>query len=349
MFLPTVSHLRLPAIVREGPILKLLAGHAVPNWDRLATNLALLLPSRDVWTLFDAAVENVSIALCLHRVSRDENNDLTIRTAELDAFVERAHLARPRTERPWLTLSFDDGYADACTYVESRAPRYPDVEWLLLVCPEKAEHGSGFRWDLDARRHVEDRTPLDVRRENRRIELRATALRRDCRLAALQQCRRLHAFDNATLGNHTNCHFRALSLTFDEVELDYRRSNADFTRLFGRPEHFAFPFGTPGEDFDQRHVELLRGIGDATIWTTARRPYLAEHRSPRAVLPRFPVDGRWSAVQLAFWIAMLSIRAHARGLTAMYPETNRPPASSKLCLVEAPESTALAPARGEGK
>lgn len=327
MFLPILGQLRLPN--RERPILKLLDGrHTTPNWDRVATSLALLLPQRDVWKLFEATVERVSIALCLHRVSRDGNDDLTIRADELDAFVERAHAARPRSERPWLTISFDDGYADACAYVESRAPRYPDVEWLLFVCPEKAERGSGFRWDLDARHRADDRTPLDVRRENLRVDLRAATMRRDCRLAAVHQCRRLHAFENASLGNHTNCHFRAQSLSLDQVEHDYRRSHADFTRLFGQPEHFAFPFGTPGEDFDERHVELLRDIGDATIWTTARRPYLAEHRAPRAVLPRFPVNGRWSAVQLAFWIAMLSVRADARGLTALYPAASPPPPAS---------------------
>ena len=29
-----------------------------------------------------------------------------------------------------------------------RAPRWPEVEWLYFVCPQKTERRVGFRWDL---------------------------------------------------------------------------------------------------------------------------------------------------------------------------------------------------------
>jgi hypothetical protein len=256
----------------------------------------------------------------MHRVSRKHRDILTMPETELDAFLEGAVHARPtpsQTPGSWLTVAFDDGYDDACYYIETRARRFPDVEWLLFVCPDKAERRVGFRWDLPTVDHV---SPRDIDTENRREDLRAAARLQDCHLASVKQARSLQLLPNADVGNHTNCHFRPVDLPLPRFEEELARSSADFARLFGSQRHFAFPFGTPEEDFDRRHVEVLRAIGDFVIWTTARQPYRPEHRRPGAVLPRFPVDGRRTPVQLAFWIALLSLRARTRGLVPLYAE-----------------------------
>jgi hypothetical protein len=289
-----------------------------PDWDQLATSFATLVPESDVWRFFELAVSGLSIALCLHRVTGTPSHGdrLTMPEQELDLFLEHAtRIRQTSSAAPWLTLSFDDGYEDAFSYIESRARRFRSVEWLLLVCPEKVEVQAGFRWDLDG----PDTPEHDVRRENMRADLRAVVKADKYRIATPEQCRRLAALGNASLGNHTNCHFRAADLAMHEAWTEVRESDIAFRRLFGEVRHFAFPFGTPEEDFDQRHVNLLRERGDFLIWTTARRPYLAEHRYPGAVLPRFPVNGTWSAVQLAFWIAVLSLRSRTRGLHPLYP------------------------------
>lgn len=284
------------------------------DWDRIARAAALPLPHARVWDLFHRAVVDLNVALCLHHVSRRHRDELTMPEAELDQFLEQA-CASPRRER-WLTVTFDDGYDDACHYVETRARRFQNVEFLLFVCPEKIVRRVGFRWDLPV---VDDTTPRDPRRENERPDLRDAARLHDCQLASLARCRRLRRLENAEVGNHTNCHFRAAALSADEVERELRTSSEDFARLFGPQRHFAFPFGKPEEDFGAREIEILRSLGPHVVWTTARRPYLPAHRRPGAVLPRFPVDGRARAEQLAFWIALLSLRAQARGLEPLYP------------------------------
>ena len=283
-----------------------------PDWDNLATSTARLMPESSVWPLFGRAVSGLNITLCMHRVSTTRKNRMTIDERELDHFVEQALAHNPSNER-WLTLSFDDGYEDAANYIERRARWFPNVEFLFFVCPEKAETGAGFRWDLPG---PPDDTDRDIDGENTRSELLALSHDPAIRLATVEQCRRINALPNASLGNHTNCHFRSASLSFDDSARELRRSHDTFVRLFGEPRHFAFPYGKPNEDFDDRHIDTLRERGDFNIWSTARRPFHAEDREPGAVLPRFPVDGSWSAAQVAFWVALLSARWRNRGINA---------------------------------
>lgn len=286
------------------------------DWNGLAAASAKLLPDAQIWSLFRAAVADLSVSLCLHHVSRRSRDELTISAPELDAFIERASAIDHRGSQPWLTISFDDGYEDAWHYIMTRAPRFPSVEWLLFVCPTKVEQQSGFRWDLDV---DDDESPRDLVLENQRADLRSAVRLSDAHLATVEQCRLLQVFDNVHLGNHTNCHFRATSLPPEQAAAELVQSRADFERLFGRERHFAFPFGGYRVDFDDRHVEVLRRTGDSVIWTTIGRPHLPSQRAPGAVLPRFAVDGRWSASQIAFWIALRSFHARTRGLPPLCP------------------------------
>jgi peptidoglycan/xylan/chitin deacetylase (PgdA/CDA1 family) len=285
-----------------------------PDWDALAMSAARALPADAVWRLFELAVHDVCVALCLHRVSRTRRDRYTIDERELDEFVERASAIHHRLPGPWLSITFDDGYEDAARFIESRAPRHSGVEWMLFVCPEKAENQAGFRWDLGD----SDATPFDILRENSRPDLKDVA-QRLYRVAGTAHCKELAQLSNVRVGNHTNCHFRALDLPLEQIGAELRQSHEDFTRLFGPITDFAFPFGAPEQDFDARHVGQLRALGDFHIWTTARRPYLSAHRFPGAVLPRFPVCGEWSAKEIAFWIALLSLRGRLRGFTPLYP------------------------------
>jgi peptidoglycan/xylan/chitin deacetylase (PgdA/CDA1 family) len=286
------------------------------DWNALAVAGAKLLPEQQIWSLFQLAVADLNVSLCLHHVSRRSRDQLTICAPELDEFVKRASSIEHRGNAPWLTISFDDGYEDAWHYVMTRAPRFPSVEFLLFVCPTKTETQSGFRWDLEVE---DDDSPHDLVLENQREDLRSVVRLSDAHLATVEQCRRLQVYDNAHLGNHTNCHFRATSLPPEQAAEELLQSHADFERMFGPERHFAFPFGGYGVDFDDRHVETLRRAGDAVIWTTIGRPHHARHRAPGAVLPRFAVDGRWSASQIAFWIAVRSLRARTRGLAPLCP------------------------------
>jgi peptidoglycan/xylan/chitin deacetylase (PgdA/CDA1 family) len=295
-----------------------LTGVAVPL-ERASAATSHLLSDAQIWRLFASALSGLSLALCLHRVSHTKRDDVHVAPDELDRFIERARRARSKeglAHRPWLTVTFDDGYESACRYVESRAEHLPDVEFVLFVCPEKIERGAGFRWDL---RDATTWLHRDIATENRRLDLQAIALKQDNRLASVDELRRLRRFSNVHLGNHTNCHFRASELTPEVFAAEMERSSADFERLFGPEDHFAFPFGGPEVDFDARHIDILRNTGRRVIWSTSRRPYLATQRHPGAVLPRIPVDGRATATETALSVAVRAMLSRARGLPPFYP------------------------------
>jgi peptidoglycan/xylan/chitin deacetylase (PgdA/CDA1 family) len=299
-----------------------------PNFDALVAKVGALLPRRLLKPLVRFTVGENQVALCLHRVSAsrrptDWQPYLTISPDELDALIELLLASRPDDQSRWLTVTFDDGYEDAAEYVASRAERYPSVEFLFFVCPEKTEKQTGFRWDL-VEEALRSGKPLsqaatalngevDVEKENAREELKRVAQEPSYRLAEAKRLKELQKFENVLLGNHTNCHIKQTELTEEQAKTEYERSKAVFDRLFGEQRHFAFPFGTPNWEFNETHVRLLRGQGDFLLWTTERRPYAPNERGPSAVLPRFPVNGTWNHRAIATWIAARSLIFRVRG------------------------------------
>lgn len=297
-----------------------------PSPDELAGLAGRLLPGPVLRPILGRALQNLGVSLCLHRVAArprptDWQPGLSIPAPELDALIELLLSSRPGAAKGWLSVTFDDGYRDAAEYLRTRAPRFPDVEFLFFVCPEKAETRAGFRWDLVEESLKAGRPnagalldePVDLARENLRPELRALTSLDDYALSTVEELRALREIPNLQLGNHTDLHRSPANSPDALVKADFERSTAAFTRLFGPPRHFAFPFGTPRHHFAQRHVDWLRGLGDFPIWTTEARPYRLEERAARAVLPRFPVDGNKDALTLAGWIAARSLDFKVRG------------------------------------
>lgn len=303
-----------------------------PSPDELAGFAGRLLPAPVLRTLLGQALQGLGVSLCLHRVAprprpTDWQHGLSMPAPELDALIELLLSSRPGASKGWLSITFDDGYRDAADYLRARAPRFPEVEFLFFVCPEKAEARAGFRWDL-----VEESlkagqpqaqalldAPVDVAQENARPELKALTALDDYALSTVDELRALAELPNVTLGNHTSLHLSPAKSPDEVVKADFERSTAEFTRLFGAQRHFAFPFGTPRAHFAQRHVDWLRALGDFPIWTTEARPFRLEERTARAVLPRFPVDGSKDALTLGGWIAARSLDFRLRGTRHPFP------------------------------
>lgn len=290
--------------------------------------LGAATPAAALRAALSAALGDLHLALCLHRVGPaapgSQQPEKTIPAPELDALVELLLRSRPRARSRWLTLTFDDGYEDAASYIASRAPRYPEVEFLFFVCPAKAEQRAGFRWDLFERQRHDGAgpeeaaatlaRPFDLERENARPELRGLAEDEAYRLATTERLRALAAAPNVALGNHTNCHFAACELDEARLTEDLRRSELDFARLFGPSRHFAFPFGIPNRSFTARDVAIVRAASDrAVIWSTESRPYRADERRPGGVVPRYSVLGDWPHRALAGWITGRALIFRARG------------------------------------
>lgn len=268
--------------------------------------------------LLSSSVGNRRVALCFHRVAAlrragELQPKLTMPPDEIDrliAFVQAA--VGP------LTVSFDDGYLDSAQYILTRAWRFPKVEWLFFVCPQKTERQAGFRWDLAERSpgveaEAIQSAPVDVAAENHRAELRALALDPAFQLAGVELCRRIQRLPNAALGNHTNVHHRPSELTAAQAVAEFAGSTLDFERLFGPTAHFAFPFGVPGADFTARDLAILRKLGSFVLWSTEPRPFEAHERRAGAVLPRFAVDGTRTWKETALQIAVHALRTRLPG------------------------------------
>ncbi|MBI5548816.1 MAG: polysaccharide deacetylase family protein [Deltaproteobacteria bacterium] len=314
------------------------------------SKLERLLPDAVLLAFFRWAVGTSHVALCLHRVCQSPARPawMSMPVQELDRLLELAVAARPMTKDRWLTVCFDDGYADAAEYVAQRAPGFPGVEWLVFICPEKIEKRTGFRWDLldEYGRPPSDAklfAPFDLERENDRDDLRDVATQPEFRIVTLAQCRLLQAIPNVLLGNHTNVHPKLVLLTPEQASREFLRSAQAFERLFGKQEHFAIPFGTPEEDFDESHVALLRALTRARIWSTEPRPFRPSERVLGATLPRFALDGRWSARQHLLFIALSALRCRlTEAASARLPA---PPEATASATARAPRPRVSAEGR----
>lgn len=304
-----------------------------PTLNDLAYRAGRALPTAALKPLLGASLAGLHCALCLHRAlparrPTDWQEGLNMPPEEIDRLIELLLSARPGRASGWLTVTFDDGYADSAEYLRTRASRFPDVEFLFFICPEKVERQVGFRWDLTevALREGKPReaaialldAPMTLEEENERADLRALAVHPDFRLATLDDVRELAGLPNVAIGNHTNLHTVSLQGPEALVREDYQRSAETLGRMVGPQRHFAFPFGTPRYHFNERHVALVRELGDFVIWTTENRPYRPEERRPRAVLPRFPINGFRSAAELGGMIATHAARFRLRGSRFRY-------------------------------
>ena len=280
----------------------------------LETHRALPLPL--LKRFLRQALDGACVALCLHRVKLGPGPlhgapDMMIRESELDRLLELLVEAGAAEGPHPLLVSFDDGYADAAQYAISRHDRFPGVEWVFFVCPEKLAKRAGFRWDAQPESDAAA-PPHDPARENERSELRGLADREDCRLLGVEECGELRRKSNVRLGNHTNCHFRQVDLPLAESRREIVGSRDAFEALFGKTEHFAFPFGAPQTEFGEEHVRLARDAGYAFLWSTESRPYAPDERVHGAVLPRFAVLGSWPATKYATYIAASAARFRLR-------------------------------------
>ncbi|MGC4093500.1 MAG: polysaccharide deacetylase family protein [Polyangiaceae bacterium] len=282
----------------------------------------LLLDTHKVWPepalrwALKRALKGLNVALCLHRVSYPDVgpklNDSNIDGAELDRLLDMLAEGIEQDESASVVVTFDDGYADAIDYVRKRYARFPRLEWLLFLRPEKTRDRAGFRWDLEP--GSKDSHPAsgayDIVGENQRAELRALGDDPRYRLATIEDCKDVARLPKVRLGNHTNCHFTLVGLDPKAAQDEIRRSASEFEQLFGATEQFAFPFGS----YVPEHVGFARSAGYSEIWAIEARPFRSSERSQGGALPRFPVFGHWPASRIALFIASACLQYKARAL-----------------------------------
>jgi peptidoglycan/xylan/chitin deacetylase (PgdA/CDA1 family) len=270
---------------------------------------AIVMPRRALRVAYGVAVGSAHVAMCLHRVNTPGPMAplpwINVSAASLDeliAMIEPHHRGSSK-----LTLTFDDGYRDAVTFVTERAPQLPHVDWILFTCPDKTRTRAGYRWDLHEvkRRSGSEvdfdsvmESPMDVRSENRREDLLVLGDDDDFALATVEELLAAADRPNVRIGNHSNNHFSFEGLSDEDAEHEIRSSASALDELVGGHHDFAFPFGTPGSEFCQRDVGLVRSCYPAvTIWSTEGRLYRPNEQTD-GVLPRIPHFGDWSAKRM---------------------------------------------------
>jgi hypothetical protein len=276
--------------------------------------------------MFRKATSGYGVAVCVHRVGHGVRpcNPAPETTTAPETLDELLDLVEGHED---FTMTFDDGYADSVAYVRDRAPRRPNVGWVVFVCPEKLTSRAGFRWDhyeLLRRRNETSlafdefmRKDLDVDAENARPELLEVGRQPEFALASVEQCKRASELPNVMIGGHTNTHFNLCELSDADAMRELRRSMIAFEDAFKLPmEHFSFPFGTPGEHFADRHVEYLNQLCRPTMWSTHERPFARSENRSGNVLPRFAIPGGWNGKAMVLWISLKAVRERLRGARA---------------------------------
>lgn len=297
---------------------------------REATNrgiepMAAALPKKALRSILNEATVGLNVALCFHRVLDAPRPfmlqpELAHSAKQLDSFLD---LFRDVSHR--LVMSFDDGYEDARAYIASRAPDHPDVRWLFMVCPAKLEDRKGFSWDSFKRGGQDDplafakmwEASADRQTEHQKPELEGLADDAEYLLSTVDQVAALSSIPNVELGDHTDHHIPTAWMSGEDVEAELSASKERFTRLFGPPKHFAFPYGTPDLYVLQRDIEIAKKTHGATTWTVDVQPFAVEDAVHGAVLPRFA----WNSLEMtpkgmALYIAMKCASQRAANLKA---------------------------------
>lgn len=280
------------------------------------------------------------LALCLHRVceTRRTTDPYPANTIEKAKLLHMLSLvsAFHRQGPSRLTLSFDDGYADAVEFVRTEAPRYPQIEWIVFICPIKSEKRIGFRWDrFELAQHGDQDAvlrrvksqmdpgsfPPSIQGEslyqhiNKGLDPGLDAIDPSLRifpdldpfrLSSLAELKALLEIPAVRLGNHSNTHLRLSTLSDSQANREIQDSLAAMQRLFAPTQDFAIPFGTPARDYLPPHIELLRRNGVRSIWTTYSAPFWPRESRAGAVLPRFVIIGTWSYKRILLYIALTS-------------------------------------------
>jgi peptidoglycan/xylan/chitin deacetylase (PgdA/CDA1 family) len=203
-----------------------------------------------------------------------------------------------------IAITFDDGYADNLAAGELLG----DLPATLFVSTRHVETGAAFWWDELRRALAAGEGPLrlrdrawprrgEVERRNlgawlqglppAEIDALLTELRSWAgvepgpdpadRPLTVQELRRLPW----AVGAHTRDHPSLRALPRDEQRVQIERSRDDLAAWTGkRPTAFSYPFGAPGDDFDDITERLVRDAGFTRAVTTSPTGPGARHTVP---------------------------------------------------------------------
>lgn len=289
------------------------------------------------------------VILTLHRVLPDEPADfspnaiLQVRPDFLEYVIERVRelgcdivsldealerMAAKAKPRPFVVLTFDDGYRDNLAYALP-VLRRQDAPFVLYI-PTAFVDGTGEVWWQALEDIVADNAGLQVAlggevqylqtatlaEKQRSYDLLYTYMRsapEPQRRETLHELARLYKFDLAahcrelimdwqqvrlfandplcTLGAHTVHHYELAKLGEAEARAEMEQSVAILAAQFGtRPEHFSYPIGRL-VSAGEREYALARELGLRTAVTTRPGGLYPGHVERMTALPRVSLNG----------------------------------------------------------
>ena len=252
--------------------------------------------------------------------------DLGIDIVSLDEALIR--LAAPRKGKPFVVLTFDDGYKDNLRHALPILRRHQAP--FTLYIPTALVDGVGELWwqaieDIIARQqaialtvdgqtdYVDTRTLTQKRAVFNALYAQMPQLPEDERVALLHKLAAAYGYDLeaqcrelimdwselrhfageplCTIGAHTVHHYELAKLPLEQARQEMAQSADVLLSQFGRrPAHFSYPLGGP-LSAGPREFALARELGFASAVTTRPGGLYHRHASNPHALPRISLNG----------------------------------------------------------
>ena len=288
--------------------------------------------------------------LMLHRVSPTDpaplgiHSGLCVTPAFLDALIPAltaagydfvamdavpGRIASP-TGRPFLAVTFDDGYKDNAEHAFPVLRRH-DVPWTVYIAPGLVSGATHLWWEIaEAAVATLDAISIDTPQGRLKLLTRTTGeklaafqriqqhimtelpeaqvasfIRKIAAMARIDpfahnrselmdwnQLRAVAADPLCTIGCHTQHHYHLARLEKPGLQAEFAVAIKAIEAETGlRPRHVAYPYGYKLA-VGRREIELAQEFGFATGVTTRHGMLFAEHASAMTALPRISVNGK---------------------------------------------------------
>ena len=232
--------------------------------------------------------------------------------------------------RPFVALTFDDGYRDTVEFALPVLERH-DAPFTVYIATGFADRGAGMWWleleqalrraeridvaDGDLSLTMATRTPHDKAAAFERLYWALRGGGEDRLLRVVGALAGRHGVDGvaivdgicmdwpaiarlarhrlATIGAHSVSHKMLAKWPAELARAEMRRSKARIDRELGLPiRHFAYPVGDP-TSAGEREFALARESGFASAVTTRPGMIFRGHGDHLTALPRVSVNGNW--------------------------------------------------------
>ncbi len=248
----------------------------------------------------------------------------------MDEAVARIAAADAPVQKPFVTLTFDDGYRDNRDHALPVLERHA-CPFTLYVTPGFADRSARLWW-LELEEAIRRSPRIDMTIAGETLALPSSTPRERqaawdaiyMRLRRGDETQLLGAVDRlciaagidrpglvagvcmdwdeivalsrhplATIGAHTMTHPRLAKLDEAAMIEEIDRSRAAIEAGIGQPvRHFAYPVGDP-TSAGPREFAAARALGFASAVTTRPGLLFAEHAAHLGALPRLSVNGDW--------------------------------------------------------